>query len=60
MRYSPRELAALAELDRLLAAHPELRGVDVAERLAALVDVLAALDVEHEAPLNIRPANDQA
>mgnify|MGYP000449770484 FL=1 len=56
MRYSPRELAALAELDRLLAAHPELRGVAAAERLAALADVLAALDVEHEAPVVRRRA----
>lgn len=40
----PRVRAALAELDRLLAAHPRLRGA--ADRFAAMVDVATVAEVD--------------
>ena len=56
----PRVRRALAALDRLVAAHPELRGEGA--RLAAMVT--AAELAEHEAPLDafrgVTPANGQA
>lgn len=67
-QYPPRAVAALADLDRLVAVHPELRGE--AARLAAFVDVAAVagvdavaavdvtdLDQEHELAA-VTPAND--
>lgn len=53
----PRVRRTLATLDRLLAAHPELRGEGA--RAAAFFDLAAELhDQEHEADLAAIPAND--